>query len=47
MFIRPEADVVDSIDPDWVILAAPSFMAVPDRDGTRQENFSIINFTKK
>lgn len=47
MFIRPDKNEVDSIDPDWVILAAPSFMAVPDRDGTRQENFSIINFTKK
>jgi phosphoenolpyruvate carboxykinase (ATP) len=47
MFIRPDASEIDAIDPDWVILAAPSFMAVPDRDGTRQENFSIINFTKK
>ena len=46
MFIRPEAGELDAIDPDWIILAAPSFMAVPDRDGTRQENFSIINFTK-
>lgn len=47
MFLRPEAGELDSIDPDWIILAAPSFMAVPDQDGTRQENFSIINFTKK
>ena len=46
MFIRPEDSEIDAIDPDWVILAAPSFIAVPDRDGTRQENFSIINFTK-
>jgi phosphoenolpyruvate carboxykinase (ATP) len=47
MFIRPDEHEINDIDPDWVILAAPSFMAVPDRDGTRQENFSIINFTKK
>ena len=47
MFIRPEVHELAAIDPDWVILAAPSFMAVPDRDGTRQENFSIIDFTKK
>ncbi len=47
MFIRPSADEINNIDPDWVVLAAPSFMAVPDVDGTRQENFSIINFTKK
>jgi len=32
---------------DWLILAAPTFFAVPEIDGTRQKNFSIINFTKK
>ena len=47
MFIRPDEDELKSIDPEWIILAAPSFMAVPDRDGTRQENFSIIDFSKK
>ncbi|MBT6235426.1 MAG: phosphoenolpyruvate carboxykinase (ATP) [Bacteroidetes bacterium] len=47
MFIRPDENELHTISPDWVILAAPSYMAVPDRDGTRQENFSIINFTKK
>jgi phosphoenolpyruvate carboxykinase (ATP) len=47
MFIRPNENEINDIDPDWIILAAPSFMAVPERDGTRQENFSIINFTKK
>lgn len=47
MFIRPDEQELNSIDPEWVILAAPSFLAVPDRDGTRQENFSIIDFSKK
>ena len=47
MFIRPEKSELDIIDPEWIILAAPSFLAAPERDGTRQENFSIINFTKK
>jgi phosphoenolpyruvate carboxykinase (ATP) len=47
MFIRPEDNELDSIEPDWIILAAPSFLAIPDRDGTRQENFSIIDFSKK
>ncbi|MFY0643415.1 MAG: phosphoenolpyruvate carboxykinase (ATP) [Bacteroidia bacterium] len=47
MFIRPTEEQAAQIDPDWIILAAPSFMAVPGIDGTRQENFSIINFTKK
>ncbi len=47
MFLRPNQSEIDSIDPDWIILAAPSFLADPEIDGTRQENFSIINFTKK
>ncbi len=34
-------------DADWIILAAPSFMAVAAEDGTRQHNFSITNFSKK
>lgn len=47
MFIRPDASEIDQVDPDWIILAAPSFMANPDADGTRQENFSIIDFSRK
>lgn len=33
--------------PEWTIIAAPSFLANPATDGTRQENFSILNFSKK
>ncbi|MCC6514864.1 MAG: phosphoenolpyruvate carboxykinase (ATP) [Chitinophagales bacterium] len=47
MFIRPSDEEKQSIDPDWTILCAPSFMADAKADGTRQHNFSIINFTKK
>jgi phosphoenolpyruvate carboxykinase (ATP) len=32
---------------DWTVLCFPSFHANPELDGTRQHNFSIINFTKK
>ena len=45
LFLRPAAG--ESSAGEWIILAAPSFMAVADRDGTRQHNFSIINMTKK
>ena len=45
MFIRPGAEFPER--PEWLILAIPSFMADPLTDGTRQENFSIINFSKK
>ena len=33
--------------PEWTIIAIPSFLADPKTDGTRQDNFSILNFTKK
>lgn len=33
--------------PEWTIIAAPSFLADPKIDGTRQANFSILNFSKK
>ena len=34
-------------NPEWTILAAPGFKAVASEDGTRQHNFTILNFTKK
>ena len=47
LFLRPTQEEIDNAPSDWIILAAPSFMAVADRDGTRQHNFSIINMTQK
>ena len=45
MFIR--ADDKSPEQPEWTIIAAPSFMADPQVDGTRQPNFVILNFSKK
>jgi phosphoenolpyruvate carboxykinase (ATP) len=47
MFIRPSKEEQEFLDPEWVILAAPSFNADPEEDETRQGNFSIIDFTQK
>jgi phosphoenolpyruvate carboxykinase (ATP) len=47
MFIRPTAEEHRSFKPEWLILNAPGFKANPETDGTRQHNFSIINFKKK
>lgn len=47
MFIRPSSEDIAVMDADWSILCVPSFMADPKIDGTRQHNFSIINFTKR
>ncbi|MCL4134789.1 UNVERIFIED_CONTAM: hypothetical protein GTU68_064180 [Idotea baltica] len=47
MFLRPEARELESFQPEWLILQAPSFMAVAKEDGTRQHNFAILNFKRK
>ncbi|RQP07894.1 MAG: phosphoenolpyruvate carboxykinase (ATP) [Chryseobacterium sp.] len=48
MFIRPTAEELANFgETDWLILCIPSFMADPERDGTRQHNFSILNFKRK
>ncbi len=46
LFLRSEAGEVVG-KPEWTIIAAPSFLADPAIDGTRQPNFSILNFTRK
>mgnify|MGYP006424042867 CR=1 FL=1 len=47
LFLRPEEGASSSQQPDWTILAAPGFKADPEVDDTRQENFAIINFSRK
>ena len=47
LFLRPEASELENFNAEWLILNAPSFMADKNVDGTRQHNFSIIDFTRK
>ena len=47
MFLRPEMKELENFTPEWTLLCVPSFMAVPEVDGTRQSNFAILDFTKK
>lgn len=47
LFIRPSEDELIDYQQEWIILQVPEFLADPGSDGTRQENFSIINFSKK
>lgn len=47
LFLRPTNEEIETMQPDWVIVNAPGFMADPAIDGTRQHNFAMINFTKK
>jgi phosphoenolpyruvate carboxykinase (ATP) len=46
MFLRPEESELADFKPEWTVVCAPGFMAVPDRDGTRQHNFAILNFKR-
>ena len=47
LFLRPTAAEIDTQKHDWLILQAPGFLADPAVDGTRQGNFTIVNFTRK
>lgn len=47
MFLRPTEKELANFSPEWLILNAPGFRADPNVDGTRQHNFSIIDFKRK
>ncbi|MGA9591032.1 MAG: phosphoenolpyruvate carboxykinase (ATP) [Salegentibacter sp.] len=47
MFLRPDEEALENFKEDWLIVNAPGFHADPEVDGTRQENFAILNFSKK
>jgi phosphoenolpyruvate carboxykinase (ATP) len=47
MFLRPNEEELETFESEWLIVNAPSFMAVPKEDGTRQHNFAILDFTRK
>jgi phosphoenolpyruvate carboxykinase (ATP) len=46
LFLRYGEEQVPE-QPEWTIIAIPSFLADPATDGTRQGNFSILNFSRK
>ncbi len=48
MFLRLNNDELQNFKEDWLVLNAPGYLCPnPDDYGIRQENFSIINFSKK
>lgn len=47
LFLRPSEAEKGTQPTEWIILAAPTFRANATEDGTRQHNFSIINFSRK
>jgi len=47
MFIRPDWSQVHQHVPEYTLIAAPRFQAVPAKDGTRSEAFVLVHFGKK
>lgn len=47
MFLQPTEEELEDFKEDWLILNAPGFKANPELDGTRRENFAVINFEEK
>eukprot|EP01132_Coremiostelium_polycephalum_P000207 gene207-272_t len=47
LFLRLDEKELSTFSPDFLIIFVPGFQANPQIDGTKSENFTIINFTKK
>lgn len=47
MFLNIDDNDLDNYTPDWHVICAPGCLADHETDGTRQDNFAVINFTKK
>lgn len=47
LFLRPTDAELEAFEPDWTLLCVPDFEADPTTDGTRQGNFTMIDFSRK
>jgi len=47
LFITPQAGERERFTPEFAVVDASDFLAVPERDGTRSETFIIVNFARK
>jgi len=47
MFISPSKEELVDFIPDWSVIQAPKFLSNSAKHGTRQHNFTIINFKRK
>jgi phosphoenolpyruvate carboxykinase (ATP) len=47
MFIRPELSDLPTFDPNFTVLHAPEFEAVPPRHGTRSTTFIVLNIAER
>lgn len=47
LFIRPSAEELATHEPNFTVICAPGFNAIPAVDGTKSEAFIILNFEKR
>lgn len=47
VFLRGTPDELRAHEPEFTVLCAPRFKALPGRDGTRSEAFILINFARR
>ena len=47
LFIRPTPEQLAGHRPEFVVISAPEFKAIPEVDGTRSEVFILVNFARK
>jgi phosphoenolpyruvate carboxykinase (ATP) len=47
LFVRPDPLETGSHVPEYTVIDAPGFRAVPEEDGTRSSAFVVINFSKR
>ena len=47
LFVRPEFSQLADHVPEFTVVAAPEFQALPERDGTRSEAFIIADFSRR
>jgi len=47
MFLQPAQYKLEEFEPNFTVVCCPNFTANPDTDGVNQENFAIVNFSKR
>ncbi|MHB1937409.1 MAG: phosphoenolpyruvate carboxykinase (ATP) [Acidobacteriaceae bacterium] len=47
LFLRPTPEDLVTYAPEFTVIAAPEFEAVPERDGTRSSTAILLDFTRK
>ncbi len=46
LFIRPDLQELASHKPEFIVIAAPEFEAIPERDGVRSSTFILVDLTR-